>query len=236
MKFLAGLLAMVSSFFAGDSPPESQSLPPLNTAIITYNQTYFAPVVAEPGNFPFTKIAKVAAIEDAPKEPSKPIAPPPPPSPKPPAPAPVPAAPIPVTPPPPPAEPEDPYIPKNIPFIDQSTQWLKMDFSINGNIYDNAEHSLTNIVIDREYWKVDVFAYWAPGILPPRPPLQKDYFKLEIYDEEAKKVIYTMTSGNEENPHMSQIFKKPGKYTFKAFAKTNGKYEITFFVSPKIAR
>lgn len=233
MKFLAGFLAMISSFFAaGDSPTNPQPLPPLNTAIIAYHQTYFAPAVAEPGNFPFIKTTKIAIAEDSEKELSKPSVTPPPPAPTPIS----PPVPTPITPPPAPIDTGDPYIPQNIPFIDQSTQWLKMDFSLNGNIYDNAEHSLSNISIDREYWKVDVFTYWAPGILPPRPPLEKDYFKLEIYDEEVNKVIYTMTSGNEENIHKSQIFKKPGKYTFKAFAKTNGKYEINFLVSPKIAK
>lgn len=224
MKFLSGLLAIISSFFAGDSSIESQ-LPPLNTAIVAYHQTYFAPAVAEPGNFPWAKKTSVST-------PAPVIAPPLPPPVLPLAPAPI----APPLPPPAPIDMGDPYIPQNIPFVDQSTQWLKMDFSLNGNIYDNAEHSLANITMDREYWKVDIFAYWAPGILPPRPPLEKDYFKLDIYDEEAKKVIYTMTSGNEENPHLSQIFKKPGKYTFKAFAKTNGKYEINFLVSPKMAQ
>ena len=223
MKFLAGLLAFISSFFSGDSLPESQPLPPLNSSIIAFHETYFAPAVAEPGNFPFTKSANIA------------------PPPSSPAPAIVlPTAPAPITPPPPPpptpVDTGDPYIPQNIPFVDQSTQWLKMDFSLNGNIYDNAEHSLSNITMDREYWKVDVFTYWAPGILPPRPPLEIDYFKLEIYDEGTSKVIYTMTSGDEENIHKSQIFKKAGKYTFKAFAKTNGKYEINFLVSPKMAK
>lgn len=227
MKFLAGLLAFISSFFrAGDLPPQSQPLPPLNSSIIAFNETYFAPAVAEPGNFPFIKTVTIAATEDAPKEPSKPIVPLPPP-PTPPA-----LAPAIVL---PPVDTGDPYVPQNIPFVDQSTQWLKMDFSLNGNIYDNAEHSLSNITMDREYWKVDVFTYWAPGILPPRPPLEIDYFKLEIFDEGAGKIIYTMTSGNEENIHKSQIFKKAGKYTFKAFAKTNGKYEINFLVSPKMA-
>lgn len=225
MKFLAGLLAIISSFFAGDSSPESQP-PPLNTTVVAYHQTYFAPAVAEPGNFPWVKKTSISTNVSAPA----PVITPPPPTPV------LPTTPAPVVPPPPPIDTGDPYIPQNIPFVDQSTQWLKMDFSLNGNIYDNAEHSLSNIPIDREYWKVDVFTYWAPGILPPRPALEKDYFKLEIYDEETKKLIYTMTSGDEENIHKSQIFKKSGRYTFKAFAKTNGKYEITFLVSPKMAQ
>lgn len=225
MKILAGLLALISGFFTGDSP-HSQPPANLNTAVIAYHQTYFAPAVAEPGNFPWAKKAVIGATSETPTPLlSVPVLPP----------VPMPSAPPP-PPPPTPADTGDPYIPQNITFVDQSTQWLKMDFSLNGNIYDNAEHSLSNITMDREYWKVDVFAYWAPGVQPPRPPLQKDYFKLEIYDEAAQKLIYTVTSGDEENIHKSQVFKKAGKYTFKAFAKTNGSYEINFFVSPKIAQ
>ncbi len=218
MKFLAGLLAFISSFFAGDSPP-SQSLLPLNTAIISFQNTYYTPAVADPDNFPKAK-SIVLAIQDTKTE-IKPIIK----TPLPPPPAPVPVI----------VDTGDPYIPNNTLVIDQSTQWLKMDFSLNGSIYD-GERSLSNIKIDREYWKVDVFTYWAPGVQPPRPPLEKDYFKLEIYDDENNKLIYTMTSGNDENIHKSQIFKKAGKYTFKASSKTNGQYEVNFLVSPTMAK
>lgn len=219
MKFLAGLLAFISSFFAGDSPPKPQSLPPLNTAIISFQNTYYTPAVADPDSFPKAK-SVVSAIQD-----TNPVVIP---------------LPTPPTPPPPLAPVDtvdtiDPYIPKNTLFIDQSTQWLKMDFSLNGSIYD-GERSLSNIKIDREYWKVDVFTYWAPGVQPPRPLLEKDYFKLEIYDDATNKLIYTMTSGNDENIHKSQIFKKAGKYTFKASSKTNGQYEVNFLVSPTMAK
>lgn len=229
MKFIIGLFASISSlFFSQTNKPDNSVVPPLNTAIISFQDTYYTPTVADPDNLPKAK-SVVLTIQTPNIIPPPPVQstplPPPTPTPTPPPP-----------PPPAPIDTGDPYIPQNIPFVDQSTQWLKIDFSLNGNIYDNAEHSLSNITMDREYWKVDVFTYWAPGILPPRPPLEKDYFKLEIYDEKAKKVIYTMTSGNEENIHKSQIFKKAGKYTFKAFAKTNGKYEITFLVSPKMAK
>ncbi len=102
-------------------------------------------------------------------------------------------------------------------------------------MYD-GERTLPNVDIDREYCKVEVFAYWAPGIEPPRPPLEKDYFKLEVYDDTTSKVVYTMKSGDEENFHKSQIFKKAGKYTFKSSSKTNGQYEISFLVSPTLAK
>lgn len=230
MKFLAGLLAFISSFFAGDSPPP-QSLPPLNTAIISFQNTYYTPAVADPDNFPKAK-SIVLAIQDTKAE-TKPViktqtlivAPP----------QLIQPTPTSTYTPPTLVNTSDPYIPNNTLFIDQSTQWLKMDFSLNGSIYD-GERSLSNIKIDREYWKVDVFTYWAPGVQPPRPPLEKDYFKLEIYDDENNKLIYTMTSGNDENIHKSQIFKKAGKYTFKASSKTNGQYEVNFLVSPTMAK
>ncbi len=226
MKFLIDLFASISSlFFLHSNKPDKITVPPLNTAIISFQDTYYTPAVADPDNFP--KVKSVLLATQAPViVPPQPVVPPPPTTLPPPPPPPAPIV----------VDTGDPYVPQNIPFVDQSTQWLKMDFSLNGNIYDNAEHSLSNITMDREYWKVDVFTYWAPGILPPRPPLEKDYFKLEIYDEGTKKVIYTMTSGSEENVHKSQIFKKPGKYTFKAFAKTNGSYEINFLVSPNMAK
>ena len=61
MKFLAGLLAFISSFFAGDSPPPP--LPPLNTAIISFQNTYYTPAVADPNNFPKAK-SVVLAVQD----------------------------------------------------------------------------------------------------------------------------------------------------------------------------
>lgn len=219
MKILSGLLALISSLLAGNSSLKLESPLLLNAAIISFHETYFAPAVAEPGNFPWAKkTVTLTKPEKVVKSDSLALL------------KPIPYTPIPII------NTKDPYIPQNAAFIDQSTHWLKLDFSLNGNIYDNAEHSLSNIAIDREYWKVDVFTYWAPGVIPPRPPLEKDYFKLEIYDTDTNALIYTMTSGDKENIHKSQIFKKAGKYTFKAFAKTNGQYEITFFVSPVMAK
>lgn len=228
MRFLAGFLTFISSFFAGDSPPKLQPLPPLNTAIISFQNTYYTPAVANPDNFPKTKSVTLeisdTKFETKPKIIAQtPIVVPPP-------------MPLPL-PPQPPAltDTGDPYIPNDAMLIDQSTQWLKTGFSLNGSIYD-GERNLSNIAMDREYWKVEVLAYWAPGIKPPRPPLEKDFFKLEIYDEKTNKLIYTMTSGSEEYFSKKQIFKKSGQYTFKASSKTNGQYEINFLVSPKMAK
>ncbi|GEM_PF-3168116 len=229
MKWLIGLFATISGLMAGESKAPQPM--PLNTAIIAYQETYYVSAIASPGNFPRAKQIRSTLVEEIKKETTvKPVL------------IPLPQPEIPSTPPPPlpPVLPAlvdtgDPYIPNNTLFIDQSTQWLKMNFSLNGSIYD-GERSLSNIKIDREYWKVDIFTYWAPGIQPPRPPLEKDYFKLEIYDDENNKLIYTMTSGNDENIHKSQIFKKAGKYTFKASSKTNGQYEVSFLVSPTMAK
>ena len=220
MKFLAGLLAFISSFFAGDSP---KSQPPLllNTAIIAFHETYFAPAVAEPGNFPWAKKIVINVTSPIPTPPPAPI---------------LPSVPAPIAPPPPPPPPTAPspdqYLANPEPIVDWYVPVIMRGDSIN-----NSSSTLPEMTFDREFWRMEIFAYWAPGVLPPRPPLEKDYFKLEVYDEGAgSKLIYTMTSGDEENIHKSQIFKKAGKYTFKAFAKTNGKYEINFFVSPKIAQ
>lgn len=238
MKFLIELFASISSlFFSQTNKPDNNIVSPLNTAIISFQNTYYTPAVADPDNFPKAK-SVVLAIQDTKVE-TKPVIK----NSSPPVVVPLPTLPTPPLPtsPPPPPPPApivntgDPYILQNTAFIDQSIQWLKMDFSLNGSIYD-GERSLSNIKIDREYWKVDVFTYWAPGVQPPRPPLEKDYFKLEIYDDENNKLIYTMTSGNDENIHKSQIFKKAGKYTFKASSKTNGQYEVNFLVSPTMAK
>lgn len=210
MKFLAGLLAIISGFFAGDSPPELQSPPPLNTAVVAYHQTYFAPAVAEPGNFPWAKKILIVA---PPPLPAPPVLPP--------APAPV----IPV------AEPEDPYVVKTEPIL----SWLSMNLNFTGTSFD-GDRTLPEITFNREYWRIEVFAYWAPGVIPPKPTLEKDYVKIEVYEAGTNKLVYTMTSGKDESFHKFQSFKKPGKYYFKVYSKSPSQWEIIFAVSPKIAQ
>ncbi len=228
MKFLTGLLAFISSFFAGDSP-KLQPLPHLNSSIISFNETYFAPVVAEPGNFPFTKAVTIALIEDATKESSKPIATPLPIQPTPPVPAPVlPPAPAPAPPsPPPPAS--DSYLADPEPVADWYTPILIRGNSADGN------STVPEMTFDREFWRIEVIAYWAPGD-PSHPPVKKDYFKLEVYDKKTDKLIYTMTSGTDETIHKFQAFKKPGAYYFKTYPINPSQFEITFTHSLKIVQ
>ncbi len=220
MKFLAGFLAFISSFFAGDSPPKPQ---PLNSSIIAFHETYFAPAVAEPGNFPFTKTVTIAAVENSEKEPTKPVTAPPPPPPAlvlPPAPAPI--APLP---------PEDPYVLKTEPIVN----WLSTNFSFKGTSSE-SDRTLPELTFDREYWRMEIFAYWAPDVIPPKPTLEKDYVKIEVYEAGTNKLIYTMVSGNDESIHKFQSFKKPGKYYFKTYSKSPSQWEMTFTVSSKIAQ
>jgi len=54
LKFLIGLLASVSSVFTTGAN-KSNIAPPLNTAIIAYQETYYAPVVADLENFPWAQ-------------------------------------------------------------------------------------------------------------------------------------------------------------------------------------
>ena len=210
MKFLAGFLALISSFFAGNSPSNSQPAPPLNTAIITFNETYFAPVVAEPGNFPWAK--KIAAgsgesVKSLSVTPPIPIPTPPPPPP----------APIPIL---PPIPISDSYLENPEPIVN----WY-MPVTLQGN--SNETNALPEMTFDREFWRIEVIAYWAPKDLS-HPPVEKDYFKLEVYDKKTNKLIYTMTSGTEETIHKFQAFKKPGTYYFKTYLKNPSQFEITF--------
>lgn len=216
MKFLAGLLAFMSSFFAGDSP-KSQMPPPLNTAIITYNQTYFAPVVAEPGNFPLTKSVKIEPIVSHPAK--IPILPP----------VPTPVAPLPI--PIPLAEPEDMYLPKIDPIVD----WLSANLSFIGKSSE-GDRTLPELTFDREYWRMEVLSYWAPNVTPPKPALEKDYVKIEVYEAGTDKLIYTMASGNDPSMHKFQVFKKAGRYYFKVYSKSPSQWEMTLTVSPKLAK
>lgn len=219
MKFLAGLLAIISNFFAGDSPSKLQPSPPLNTAIIAYHQTYFAPAVAEPGNFPFIKTTKIATAESSEKELSKPAVTLPPP------------APVPVVPPAPivpPAPTSDSYLANPEPVADWYTPIV-----IRGNSNDNS--TLPEMTFDREFWRMEVIAYWAPGNLS-HPPVEKDYFKLEVYDKKTDKLIYTMISGTDETMHKFQAFKKPGIYYFKTYLTNPSQFEITFTHSLRMAQ
>ncbi len=119
LKWLIGFLASVSSAFVTGANKPDVTLP-LNTAIIAYQQTYYAPVVADLGNFPLTKkiseeptsIAKSTPLPPAPIP-----AAPPPPSPLPPPPTPQ------ITPPPVSAPPPDPYLAIPEPI----TPWLSID-------------------------------------------------------------------------------------------------------------
>lgn len=208
MKFLAGLLAIISSFFAGDSSLES-SPPPLNYATVAYHQTYFAPAVAEPGNFPWAK--KISVSTNNVSAPTVKVTPPPPPAS---APAPVPAAPA-------PAPTIDVYLVNPEPVVDW---YVPTTFRGNSNESNNVIPEMT---FSREFWRIEALAYWAPGN-SSRPSVEKDYFKLEVYEKGTDKLIYTMASGTDESIHKFQAFKKPGTYYFKIYLKAPSQYEIAF--------
>jgi len=213
LKFLAGLLASISSVFINGANKPNVA-PPLNTAIIAYQETYYVPAVADPDNFPWPK--KISSeVQTLIAKPTPPLPPP-----------------LPATPPTPTASvpPRDPYLANPEPIIN----WLRKDLTLKGASFD-SERTI-NIDFDREYWKIEAFAYWSPNITPPKPPVIDDYFKLEVYEEGTNKLIYTMTSGTNETFHKFQSFKKSGSYTFKVSTQPISEYEINFFVSPKIAQ
>ncbi|MDP2946014.1 MAG: hypothetical protein Q8N61_00985 [bacterium] len=231
LKWLIGLLASVSSVFvSGTNKPNVA--PPLNTAIIAYQETYYAPVVADLGNFPWAKQASETKIlTTKPAVVIKPTPPPPVPLPLPPTPTPAPTAPLP--PPAPALPPQDPYLAIPEPI----TPWLSMNLTLMGNSNEpDNPRTLPEITFDREYWRIEIFAYWAPNVTPPKPDMQNDYFKLEVYEKGTNKLIYTMTSGSDPAPHKFQSFRKPGIYYFKAYSKDPSKWEISFVVSPKMAQ
>lgn len=240
MKFLSGLLALISSLFVTSEPaPKSLLTVALNNNLIAYHETYFAPVVAEPGNFPFAKkqnkeskelvnAFQLPAAESSTKIPVAISQPPI----QPPAPIPViapsPPEPVIVL---PPIEQEDPYLPK----IEPVTDWLSANLSFIGKSSE-GDRTLPEITFDREYWRMEVFSYWAPDAIPPKPTIEKDYFKLEVYEAVTNKLIYTMSSGNDESMHKFQVFKKAGKYYFKVYSKSPSQWEMTLTVSPKLAK
>ena len=219
MKYLISLLASLFSLLGIANKPNV--VPPLNTAIISYYETYYAPAVAEPGNFPK---AKTVNSESQSKETSPvPITPPPLP----------PVVNIPPPPPPIAAPPQDPYLAIPEPI----TSWLSMNLTLAGNSIDpDNPRVLPEISFDREYWRIEVFAYWAPNVVPPKPDMQNDYFKLEIYEKGTDKLIYTMTSGSDESFHKFQAFRKPGIYYFKVYTVNPSQWEISFTASSKIAQ
>ena len=222
-KFLSGLLASISSIFISDA--SKPATPPLNTAIIAYQETYYAPVVTNPENFPWVKSTDIVSVVVAPR----PITmPPTPPTPAPP----VLITPVPVTP-VVSVKPQDIYLANPEPVI----SWLNMNLTLRGasNDIDNPR-TLPEVTIDREYWRIEVFAYWAADVIPPKPDVEKDYFKLEVYEKGTDKLIYTMTSGTDNAMHKFQSFGKAGVYYFKVYTKNPSKWEMSFVVSPKIAQ
>ena len=224
LKFLIGLFASISSVFTTGAN-KSNIAPPLNTAIIAYQETYYVPAVADLGNFPWPKKISSEVQTSVQTSIAKPIPPPP---------APL-TAPSPPPPPPPPlsAPPPDPYLAIPEPI----TPWLSMSLTLRGNSNDpDNPRTLPEITFDREYWRIEVFAYWAPDVIPPKPPIENDYFKLEVYEKGTDKLIYTMASGSDEAFHKFQVFRKPGTYYFKVYPKNPSEWEMSFVVSPKIAQ
>ncbi|MBI2635649.1 MAG: hypothetical protein HYW79_03895 [Parcubacteria group bacterium] len=220
MKFLFDLLASISSLFVLQAnKPENIHVPPLNTAIISFQDTYYASAVADPDNFPKTNSVTIV------KKSTPVVVPPPVAQPTPPPPPPPPPAPVVVLP------PEDPYVVKTEPII----TWLNTNFGFTGTSSE-GDRTLPELTFDREYWRIEIFTYWAPTVVPPKPALEKDYVKIEVYEAGTNKLIHTITSGNEESSHKFQTFRKPGKYYLKVYSKSPSQWEIAFTVSSKIAQ
>lgn len=227
MKFLSGLLAFISSLFIAEEPI-SKPTTPVNDHLIAYHETYFAPAVAEPGNFPFARKTNKEPdlLQSSKPKIESPIS------------IPV-TTPVIVLPPPepvpvvvlPPSELEDLYLPKIDPVID----WLSANLSFIGKSSE-GDRTLPELTFDREYWRMEVLSYWAPDVTPPKPALEKDYFKIEVYEAGTDKLIYTMISGSDESMHKFQVFKKAGKYYFKVYSKSPSQWEINFTVSLKLAQ
>lgn len=228
MKFLAGLLAFISSLYTGESQyNNSKPSLPLNTAIISYSETYFAPAMAEPGNFPKAKTVTLINRSEniktsiTPKVVLEPVVS----APNIILPVPLPA-PLPVA-----IPPNIEYVSKTEPVID----WLSTNFSFIGTSSE-GDRTLPELTFDREYWRMEIFAYWAPNITPPKPAIEKDYLEIEVYEAGTNKLIHTITSENDESLHKFQSFKKAGKYYFKIYSKSPSQWEIIFTVSSKLAQ
>lgn len=204
LKWLIGLLASVSSVFTNGANKPNVA-PPLNSAIIAYQETYYVPAVADLGNFPWAK--KISS--EVQTSVIKPTPPPPAPSPPPP--------PTPVS---PPAPVGDPYLANPEPIVD----WY-VPTTFRRDSTDTG--ALPEMTFNREFWRMEILAYWAPGTLS-KTSVEKDYFKLEVYEKGTDKLIYTMTSGVEETIHKFQAFKKSGTYYFKTYLKNPSQFEITF--------
>lgn len=202
MKILSGLIALISGLLTGDTSLKLQSPSPLNAAVISFHETYFAPAVAEPGNFPFAKSIKIATT--APPSPLAPI-----------------LSPTQITVAPPPVITSDSYLVNPEPIVN----WY-VPVTIQGRSTD-GNSTLPEMTFDREFWRIEVLAYWAPGD-PSHPPVEKDYFTLEVYDKKTDKLIYTMTSNTDETMHKFQAFKKSGTYYFKTYPKNPSQFFITF--------
>ena len=221
LKWVTALLASISSLFVAGANKPSVA-PPLNTAIIAYQETYYAPVVADPENFPQAKIIEVATKKTIATPTIKaPVVVTPPPT-------------LPPLPPPPPAiVPQDPYLAIPEPMI----SWLNMNITLIGNSNETENpRVLPEILFDREYWRIEVFSYWASDVISLKPEIQSDYFKVEIYEKGTNKLIHTITSGKDESMHKFQSFRKPGTYYFKVYTKAPSKWEISFVVSSKMAQ
>jgi hypothetical protein len=212
LKWLTTLLASFSSLFTAGADRPNIALP-LNTAIIAYQETYHAPVVADLENFPWANKATEGTVKETIATPAvvAPIV-----APTPPAPAPIaPLAPV--------VPPQEVYLVNPEPIVD----WYVPVTFRGDSMGDGASRTLPEMTFDREFWRIEVLAYWAPGGAA-KPLIEKDYFKLEAYEKETDKLIYTMTSGNDDALHKLQAFKKPGTYYFKTYLKDPSQYEITF--------
>lgn len=224
MKWLATILAAISVLFNNEAPKVETPVS-LNTAIIAYTDTYYAPAVADPDNFPYEKTVKFVAAEKSKKE-MKPTTPILIPQPMPPAPLTLPASSTP--------QQSDVYLATSEPV---GVNWLHLFAFPNGHslpIKGNEDQTLSGFITDREYWKIQIDVNWVSPNPNAKLPAEKDYFKLETYEEGTNKLIYSTSSGNEEWFYKTITFRKPGKYYFKIFGHPYSSYAIDFFASSKI--
>lgn len=209
-KWILGFLATISALFSSaDNKSQPIQPAPLNTAIIAYQETYYAPTITEPGNFPHAKTAKYQ--EEIKTITTQSVKPP---------------TPSQVTPPP-----EDPYLAKTEPILN----WLRMNLTLTGEGFEGTR-TFSPITIDREYWKILYESYWISLNPTLKTPIETDYFKLEVYEQGTDKLVFSISSGNNEWFYGEQTFRKPGKYYFKTYTKPVSKYSMNFLVSPTLAK